>query len=1264
MEPTKWKQDWIARILSLAWGLFVDKAYTYNRQGLQLSAVFERGAENAIQDAIQNDAFGYVLRVLMPTLEVPGSVWPVQRKIQGEKGVSYKMQDSWPMLDVAEEEYAKDTLRQVDLLVKDVLGAFNVLKKVKNREDDRAKILEVRAAREEKGLAREEEEDEERQDFATFVELVIALYQELPLDHDDYLWRDTKLIQAVGDVDGDGVGDKALLVRLFTAIGSGRGGSENLFAYLCKDDSGLSFSWISGALDHIVRHKQTTSRIAATALAARISGQVVAPIHDPEIHPVEAGVYADVCDVISTILKWHPQVSLELQPFHEILWKLINRNVPSRLASAMLGTLAAFASPSVYAVNPEAVKTAFASLRAYNVLTGKARSDATRPVAVFGSSVEEANSAWLTSIEENDNSEGTSAARQAVVKLFENLVVVSDSDEALSREAESGETRRKLAEYVVKGTFTASLATIRANNAVAGYPLLLAVLSFVQRSLAGLDLNRLLDASPSNSSAAPASDYDRLMAIQKQPGFVLLKAILLNQELREAILTAARIRGSLELPETVPVTLFTKISFRAVHIMRSVMAQQTILLDVIVPSLRRLGREQQQKEELLSEGIRPLDWYLAQQPETIAQIASYVAIEMPDGLARVSISLLASLNYSEYLKVPLLMRGRSIYGNLMASVFRDAGNSRLILAGFVDRLDNLSSQATPNSLLAARLVKDYDAEIESPISASAIQLEILDLLLINTQATQQEVTFAHCLLGFLDDTPGSFGLVAKLVRDGSHFGTVVENGKTEVATHIHPRTCFHAVVDRLAKVLPVSADANSVGDPLVLVDGAEVAARSTELLRQLVEHPVTGPLTSRYLRGQEDLVYRSLFHIPTTPVSTGHGEKGSWTRRDGSAGVCEGKDMVQLFRYQAEVLALVAMEIHHLGPDSDEIDRLVDMLLSGGAAQRTRILLDILSGFTYQWRWQDSSEPNSAGLETVNFGAYVHNDQDGQTRYDVHGVDGALRAEIRRISRKTVAEDRVADLEMQRQRIVAHLRRKNIDADLATASAEALKQWSNLLAAVLANRTAVPVTSILDLCESVLPALNILGEQDSNRIRDLSMGLMELSGKLADQLGNRSDYGSSDVSPERMRNIFAELATAIADGNKQEISRGLLYATITNFLKCLFSQIPESELAAPQTKETVAAVLQPISGDLERILVVISRDAISGNPDWQMVSYTLLDELLVSLPGEFANVVQILARRGILHNILGAVVAADSSIIASIQPDSGEHDLFWGRDFS
>jgi nuclear pore complex protein Nup205 len=79
-----------------------------------------------------------------------------------------------------------------------------------------------------------------------------------------------------------------------------------------------------------------------------------------------------------------------------------------------------------------------------------------------------------------------------------------------------------------------------------------------------------------------------------------------------------------------------------------------------------------------------------------------------------------------------------------------------------------------------------------------------------------------------------------------------------------------------------------------------------------------------------------------------------------------------------------------------------------------------------------------------------------------------------------------------------------------------------------------------------------------------------------------------------------------------------------------------------------------LKGSLERLVNVISRDAIDGNEVWKTVSFMLLDSLARLSCAEKQHIVlSALVRQGVLHNVVRDLKESDLRLQAVLKPDPG-----------
>jgi hypothetical protein len=213
--------------------------------------------------------------------------------------------------------------------------------------------------------------------------------------------------------------------------------------------------------------------------------------------------------------------------------------------------------------------------------------------------------------------------------------------------------------------------------------------------------------------------------------------------------------------------------------------------------------------------------------------------------------------------------------------------------------------------------------------------------------------------------------------------------------------------------------------------------------------------------------------------------------------------------------------------------------------------------------------------------------------------------------------------------------------------------------AVLTKETAdtellVGPATMFDLSTATFTALLSPTMQIPEKAETLASVLLSISGLLArpDDAETSKHRGGPPV--DRLQALLTFVCQAISDGEISELARGLLYATLTNYLGLIRRHAHESGAAKSDVDVWMIAVLQPIYLDLERLLGIIGRDALNGSADWQLVSYTLLNELLTVFEDKMDVIVTSLGKRGLLHNFMAAIRVADASIQGVFSAEAGK----------
>lgn len=1213
----------------------------YNER-LQLPKILEKGVDTIIQAAIEGDAFQNLRRIVLPTADVPDGIW--RQKHHAQVGDSRaQLVDQWP--DV-EQEYKADVLRQVDLIIKSLLGAFHHVNKLRNREEDRVKSND--ASHQEKAQSSGSADGtpdvaEIRTDFVALVELVIALYRELPLDHDDTLWTEMRFFTLVADMEG--LQSVTLLSRLALAVSSGKKGTDKLYQALVDSDLGkLDFDEIFGHFQHVVSRKP-----ALTVISQGVMSQGSPQANDAELHPAEALALESYCAIFIAIFRWHPGHAHAMLQAHEpnpvsLLWQLVNRNIPATTKAAVLDTINAFCAASGE-VNPKALETSLAELESLGVRSVKEKqiSSISMSQASPTSLHHDSTRAWLFNLEINDAKSNTAVATSALIRLFRTLM----DDRATtplgsSQSAAISALKHSMVRYILDDAMPHTTTLLQSNaTAEAGYSLLSAVLAAFQGALGRCDLSAL--TSIKDSPGQNTGELTRLQTALAQPGVLVLHRLLSDEKLRNNLMEAAVARAS-EMARTDSrlADALSTISLYALRTIKRVLQVQSIFLEVLLPSLRNHADKLPQYDTMLSASCSPLDWYLAHQPRFNIQIATYVGTEMPRDLAQNAISLLGELSRSTHMASTYLHNGKRTSGNALAYMISSASESMVILAGFVDRLseEDIDSSRQEQALRPARLWLDSKDSIAIPQELESTRDSILEFLLDGTLPNTTGLTLAHFLLGYLShSSDGSPQIARHLPRDGIQ--AVIERPSDSHIRVVH-RTCFHVIVDALSEAF--SDDPDDTRDHLLETSPA-FAYKAIRLLHQLSRNELTTLPTTRYLRDQRDFINMALRHLPVVPRSDTLTE-GTLQYEDGVTVQLPARTLIAYLRYQAELFSLAALELYLTPSESSEAERIVKAFLENSdeeySGQSGILALESLQRWNLHWTATASEQPDAQHFANVDFIAYRTRDREGCLIYDLDELDIALRRESRNALRSLTGDSAVKAqeaLDADRRAVLIYLDNDNRKAQIAFALGACLESWSKVITIIIGkNMDAISKTHTA----SIIYELSLNSFATLSSANDIPGKTDILSNVVLTLATTLQEHSLAHMPEDRLQNLLRYVMHGII-GETTESARGFLYSTMIIYLRSLM----EGNNALSLSSQNV------LQSDTDRLLSVLCRDALNGSEVWKTVSYSLLDEMLQS-SGASTKLIEKLWHGGILHNFVASIAANDRDVQLALGPDPSE----------
>ena len=188
------------------------------------------------------------------------------------------------------------------------------------------------------------------------------------------------------------------------------------------------------------------------------------------------------------------------------------------------------------------------------------------------------------------------------------------------------------------------------------------------------------------------------------------------------------------------------------------------------------------------------------------------------------------------------------------------------------------------------------------------------------------------------------------------------------------------------------------------------------------------------------------------------------------------------------------------------------------------------------------------------------------------------------------------------------------------------------------------------------------------------------------------DVDAGALPAERLNVLLRSIMECIMDHSRIELVRGNLYAALVNYLHLvLHDEAPEgreeetfgnlgasllastsdfalgesviqvstpSQLGRPMQTAGLSlihssiAILKPV---MERLVAIVSRDAIDGSEVWKTVAFMLLDSLVrLSRWEKHATSLAAMARQGFLGGFVRGLKESDLLLQAVLKPDPGE----------
>ncbi|KAI8972576.1 nucleoporin Nup186/Nup192/Nup205 [Trametes punicea] len=821
-------------------------------------------------------------------------------------------------------------------------------------------------------------------------------------------------------------------------------------------------------------------------------------------------------------------------------------------------------------------------------------------------------------------------------------------------------------------------------------------LCFIERCLASFDLESLVT---SVEELQPTKEAVVQLAIH--PGFDLMKRLLSASPLQASILSYL-VQGldgfEKGLAEEEPFYRTTIV--RVLRIIHRVLEVQDILLDVFLPFLSELN------EPSLTGEVPPVSYFirfdqaLSFTPDYVPALAAYICYPAYPELMLLSVKIISILASSTALSQLALLIDRS-------------SESIRILSGYLRALDTHvvedveASETTAEQSTGAGAP---DVEGQSDLLTQAIRLAILDLFIQNTQSSRSFPNIAHFLLlgGASPDKqiqdPHALGAQRSCVHsilDLLNFGVPRLKGKESrrrqalgeplfISLPAFAERCYHVIFQLCQH--PRTSESTM----------RYLRTREDFFARHLAAIPFKVPVTEQ--PPVIEVVYGDGSRIITTVTTLASFLKlRSWVL-----------DLVALDLHvltnrghQKSVSELLELmfgnEEDYLEDGTDNWESEVFRPFHEVGQSHLR-MIELVQSLDFDWSDSLVVKPQELNfLGQLNLQSCLRVDESGCEVVDRTALLSLLTLAKRtlylqgRITAKAHAET----LEAETKYILESCAIENHRRKIRYAAATGYEAWRRLLDMALMkcfdrlpfDRRENMLFDLLHVLPNSLRSPNI---QESTAVL-LAETILSTITKLREDrrhqvllqsAGGESEAGA--LPAERLNVLLRSILECIMDNNRIELVRGNLYAALVNYLHLvLHDERPEgasedgfpsltsslsvaasrddlvfsdsmslasvsSQLGRPpvQAAGLIATSISILKPAMERLIAIVSRDAIDGTEVWRSVAFMLLDSLVrLSRWEKHSTPLAALARQGFLGGFVRGLKESDLLLQAVLKPD-------------
>ncbi|TFY78074.1 hypothetical protein EWM64_g5939 [Hericium alpestre] len=817
-------------------------------------------------------------------------------------------------------------------------------------------------------------------------------------------------------------------------------------------------------------------------------------------------------------------------------------------------------------------------------------------------------------------------------------------------------------------------------------------LSFIERCLASYDLESLASADDRQVSA------DVLGPLFTHPGYDIMQRLLTNSPLQGSILTylVDGVEGfDKKLDEEEPI--FRSTIVRVLRIVHRVLEIQDVYLDVLTPLLSQFN------DTSFTDTIHPRSFFtrfdeaLSFASHLAPSLATYVVYSAHPELALLSIKILTLLTKS------------TAFPNLTTLLERSSDSERII-AGYRKVLDiesavNIDAAEGDADQHTGAGAPDVD---EMPATLpQAVRLAALDLLIQNTRSGSAYPNVAHLIL--LGSTganqiqdPHALGAQRTsihVILDWTNLGVPRRSTKGTQREHLaesHATPLFlkqPELAERFYRVVYQLCMHPRTSDFTMRY----LRTREDFFARQLTALPFKAPEAPE---ASVEVQYSDGGRVPTSVSAL-----TSFLRLRSYIFDLVALDMHVLtnrghFKGVAELLELVyGNEEQQYEQEEDWEDHMFRPFREAGQSHMR--IVEFVQSLSFDW--VDAYSLDDVELQLLgglDLSSCIRQDDKGCEIVDKGAVLSLLMAARRalHLQGRIVTSADAERLDAETSYILESCAVENHRREISFAIATGFEAWRRLVDMTLVKCFArLPrdrrETMLFDLLHELPPIIrssNIL-ESTAILLSEVSLSLItklredRRSQLLVQSAGVDSDAGS--LPSERLYALLRSVLECILD-NRIELVRGNLYATLINYFHLIASDASSEPSGSKSTGLALSLLasssrdempfnptqsvilpsqlgrstsgssaleqgsLDVLKRDVERLVVIVSRDATDGTEVWKTVAFMLLDSLVHLSRSEKQNLIlQACIRHGFLLNFVHGMKEADHRLQAVLKPE-------------